>query len=112
MCAVLATSPKPLPSPPVTVSPTDRPGLNRSRARERGREPLKNEGKNITAGTNFGADVTSSGPQSGGNSPLHCVRKNESISLAKAEKLKLVKGICIVKSSNIFRLYSPFSGIE
>ena len=102
MCAVLATSPKPLPSPPVTVSPTDRPGLNRSRARERGREPLKNEGKNITAGTNFGADVTSSGPQSGGNSPLHCVRKNESISLAKAEKLKLVKGICIVKSSNIW----------
>ena len=69
MCAVLATSPKPLPSPPVTVSPTG-PGRTGAAPARREREPLKNEGKNITAGTNFGADVTSSGPQSGGNSSM------------------------------------------
>ena len=55
MCAVLATSSKPLPSPPVTVS---RPAQAEPEVEPHPRAPLKNEGKNITAGTNFGADAT------------------------------------------------------
>ena len=54
MCAVLATSSKPLPSPPVTVS---QPSPARVEL-EPHSAPLKNGGKNITAGANFGADVT------------------------------------------------------
>ena len=55
MRAVRATSSKPLPSPPVTVRQAA--VLNQSR-RAPPPPQLENEGKNITAGTNFGADVT------------------------------------------------------